>query len=226
MRMIQQGVSDAGRAEGSSNANAMDVGRVMDWIEARLEAIRAREEEEDEEEERERARATPKPAATTIVQPPSSPPAPAIPRTVSALEPRPRTAPPASPTIPTATPSSALVSSTPAPPRLASLPPRTPKARPIAGPSTTLVSFPSGGHDSTPDVADIGAGAKRRHAVMMMLDSGSPAAVEVSSPASTPGLSRRRTRSSRALALSTARDNEQMEVEDDGGRERKRVARR
>ena len=45
--MIQQGVStdvDAGRE--------VTIGRIMDYIEARLEAIKAREEEEDEEEER------------------------------------------------------------------------------------------------------------------------------------------------------------------------------
>lgn len=32
----------------------MTIGRVMDWIEARVDAIRAREEEEDEDEEREK----------------------------------------------------------------------------------------------------------------------------------------------------------------------------
>lgn len=32
----------------------MTIGRVMDWTEARMDAIKAREEEEDEEEERER----------------------------------------------------------------------------------------------------------------------------------------------------------------------------
>ena len=41
--MIQQGVSDS--------ETPPSIGRVMDWVEARLEAIRAREEEEDEEDE-------------------------------------------------------------------------------------------------------------------------------------------------------------------------------
>jgi len=41
--MIQQGVS--------VSETPPTIGRVMDWVEARLEAIRAREEEEDEEDE-------------------------------------------------------------------------------------------------------------------------------------------------------------------------------
>jgi hypothetical protein len=43
LQMIQQGVSDS--------ETPPSIGRVMDWVEARLEAIRAREEEEDEEDE-------------------------------------------------------------------------------------------------------------------------------------------------------------------------------
>ena len=43
LQMIQQSVSDA--------ETPPSIGRVMDWVEARLEAIRAREEEEDEEDE-------------------------------------------------------------------------------------------------------------------------------------------------------------------------------
>jgi hypothetical protein len=41
--MIQQGVSDS--------ETPPTIGRVMDWVEARLEAVRAREEEELEEDE-------------------------------------------------------------------------------------------------------------------------------------------------------------------------------
>ena len=41
--MVQQTVSDS--------ETPPSIGRVMDWVEARLEAIRAREEEEDEEDE-------------------------------------------------------------------------------------------------------------------------------------------------------------------------------
>jgi len=43
LQMIQQCVSDS--------ETPPTIGRVMDWVEARLEAIRAREEEEDEEDE-------------------------------------------------------------------------------------------------------------------------------------------------------------------------------
>lgn len=97
----------------------------------------------------------------------------------------------------------------------------------------------------------IGAGAKRRHAVMMMLDNpaisigdpsstvpspGSLASTNASAFAGTTGssLSRRRNRSSRNLSqlqphnsnISVIQMNsEDMDVEEDG-RERKRVARR
>lgn len=48
----------------------MTIGRVMDWTEARLEAIKAQEEEEEEEEEREREK---DPAPSTSVDPPKPP---------------------------------------------------------------------------------------------------------------------------------------------------------
>jgi hypothetical protein len=63
--MIQQGVSVGGVADPSSATsgsmregvgNEMTIGKVMDWIEARLEAVKSREEEEDEDEEKERSR--------------------------------------------------------------------------------------------------------------------------------------------------------------------------
>lgn len=73
LNFIQQGVStgDVGSAlAGTSqtvDGGGMTIGRVMDWTEARLEAIRATEEEEDEDEEREkdreRGRAAPQPTA-------------------------------------------------------------------------------------------------------------------------------------------------------------------
>lgn len=49
--MIQQGVSAGGDYAGE---NPMSVGRIMDWVEARCDAIKAREEEEDEEEQKEK----------------------------------------------------------------------------------------------------------------------------------------------------------------------------
>jgi hypothetical protein len=57
MTMIQQGVSTGGVALSDSNnpaGDVMTIGRIMDWIEARMEAVKAREEEEDEDEEREK----------------------------------------------------------------------------------------------------------------------------------------------------------------------------
>lgn len=78
----------------------------------------------------------------------------------------------------------------------------------------------------------IGAGAKRRHAMMMMMD-GSPSAGAVSGDV----VQRRRTRSTRGLhahggmgivglSAGAGQASEDMDVEEDGGRERKRVARR
>ena len=49
--MIQQGVSAGGNHTGE---NPMSVGRIMDWVEARCDAVKAREEEEDEEEQKEK----------------------------------------------------------------------------------------------------------------------------------------------------------------------------
>ena len=51
LSMIQQGVSAGGNHTGE---NPMSVGRIMDWVEARCDAIKAREEEEDEEEQKEK----------------------------------------------------------------------------------------------------------------------------------------------------------------------------
>jgi hypothetical protein len=59
--MIQQGVSvgDIGGASHGAHdpeRGGMTIGKVMDWIEARIEAIKSREEEEDEDEEKEKER--------------------------------------------------------------------------------------------------------------------------------------------------------------------------
>jgi hypothetical protein len=53
LSMIQQGVSVGN--EVSDGEGGMSIGRVMDWVEARLEAVKSREEEEEEDEEREKA---------------------------------------------------------------------------------------------------------------------------------------------------------------------------
>jgi hypothetical protein len=55
MEMLQLGVSDSHTLVGRNEEEAgMTIGRVMDWVEARMHAVRCREEEEDEEDERER----------------------------------------------------------------------------------------------------------------------------------------------------------------------------
>lgn len=80
-------------------------------------------------------------------------------------------------------------------------------------------------------VEPLTAGAKRRHAVMMMMDS--PMATPPTLPSQTAS-SRRRTRSTRSVNASNSAgappvifpSSDPMEVELDDGRERKRVARR
>jgi hypothetical protein len=54
LTMIQQGVSLDPSGSSDAEGGGMTIGRVMDWIEARLEAIKSREEEEEEDEEREK----------------------------------------------------------------------------------------------------------------------------------------------------------------------------
>ncbi|KAI9060341.1 hypothetical protein FKP32DRAFT_1595418 [Trametes sanguinea] len=92
LNMIQQGVStdvDAGRE--------VTIGRIMDYIEARLEAIKAREEEEDEEEERaaKAGPSAPKPKPHSPTLPPTrardpvvtAPPTPYTPSTMDSARP-------------------------------------------------------------------------------------------------------------------------------------------
>jgi hypothetical protein len=71
MEMLQLGVSDSHTLAADRNQEAgMTIGRVMDWVEARLDAVRSREEEEDEEDERERgSHRSPAPHANTSLSP-------------------------------------------------------------------------------------------------------------------------------------------------------------
>ncbi|KIN98263.1 hypothetical protein M404DRAFT_1005401 [Pisolithus tinctorius Marx 270] len=271
MVMIQQGVSVGGIAPSTSDnplSGEMSIGRILDWIEARVEAIKAREEEEDEDEEREkerdRTRAGPQTSRTdpnkdTNNASVSFPPHP----TASSSKPSDLTSAPTpltphSPSISNLT--HPITSSPSIPTRSNPLFQRSVKSRPssarkdisIDTPSmsclpTPLASsenvsrtpiFPSM-HPPFPSIpqGDIAAGTKRRHTVMMMLDSAvPPTVVDVSSSSagantvsSTQGNPRRRTRSQRSAhhvqgqAHTTSTDS--MEVEEDG-RERKRVARR
>lgn len=63
--MIQQGVSlDPSGSSHDAEGGGMTIGRVMDWTEARLDAIKSREEEEDEDEEREKEKERGRPPAS------------------------------------------------------------------------------------------------------------------------------------------------------------------
>ncbi|KAI6020624.1 hypothetical protein EDC04DRAFT_2901659 [Pisolithus marmoratus] len=248
MMMIQQGVSVGGIAPSTSDnplGGEMSIGRILDWIEARMEAIKAREEEEDEDEEREkerdRTRAGPQVSRTDLNKDinnasvsfpphptassskpsdPTSAPTPLTPHSPSNSNPAHLNTP--SPTIPT---------------RSNPLFQRPIKSRPSLNVPRTPI-FPSM-HPPFPSIpqADITAGTKRRHTVMMMLDSAAPPTVmDVSSSSagpntapSTQGNPRRRTRSQRsahhAQGQAHTSSTDSMDVEEDG-RERKRVARR
>lgn len=60
--MIQQGVSTGESSD--IDGNGMSIGRIMDYLEARLEAIKSREAEEDEDEEKDKERERRPPPAT------------------------------------------------------------------------------------------------------------------------------------------------------------------
>ncbi|KAG2354402.1 hypothetical protein BDR07DRAFT_1429592 [Suillus spraguei] len=279
MSMIQQGVSTGGVAlSGSSNpaGDVMTIGRIMDWIEARMEAVKAREEEEDEDEDREkekeRARggvpasrpdtnkdSTPRhvfsgdTTRNTVLPGPSSShleqqttvPAPLTPHSPFTLNipnvPNRQTSPTPCTMPPARQPSHPYASQRPSKSRASGAKKDNPTC---LTPSENLFRTPpipaatSVTGDST--FPDYTAGAKRRHAVMMMLDSTTAlGATESSSQGSSisstitsaSGNTRRRTRSSRTSVLGTSHTQAQnnfgdaMDIEDEG-RERKRVARR
>lgn len=289
MSMIQQGVSTGGVAlSGSSNpaGDVMTIGRIMDWIEARMDAVRAREEEEDEDEDREKEKERAR-GSVPASRPDTNKDAP--PRHVFAgdttrniIQPVPSssrleqqtTAPvPLTPHSPFTSNTSNVpnrqTSPTPSavPPARQSSHPyasqRLSKSRASVAKKDNSESFPIGSPITAcltpsenlfrtsavttatsvtgdPVFPDYTAGAKRRHAVMMMLDStAASGATESSSQGSsvpstitsTSGNTRRRTRSSRTSVLGNSHTQTQnnlgdaMDVEDEG-RERKRVARR
>jgi len=258
--MIQQGVS-AGESS-DSDGQGMTIGRIMDYLEARLEAIKSREEEEDEDEEKEkerdRGKASPVPGPSTK---PAVLPAPSarIPTIAAKNKDIPTVAPltpytPPSFTLAQPAPATAPASPTPLP--LTALRPsaqhssqslplhRTLKGRlakdpglitaasgaPFSfdAPSTTILNAP----DVLSNISDTTVGAKRRHNVMM-LDTASVQATLDTSPDGPSA--RRRTRSARGGTLGLSHQHhpqdqnmgaDAMDVEDEGGRERKRVARR
>ncbi|KAH9476631.1 hypothetical protein JR316_0010544 [Psilocybe cubensis] len=276
LTFIQQGVSaDVGHSPASSShavveGGGMTIGRVMDWTEARVDAIKAREEEEDEDEDRERvAVAAPAVPATRTAPPPvptksegKKPGHPSSSSTASASSSRVKenmtslptpnspashssTQPPSEPSSPSPPPSATLPRSSTRSSRSrgtptkesfrqsTTLPVHFPSTHPhshshshlshLSDPSTTPSSVSTIQYPETPIVNVIGAGAKRRHAVMRMLDANTnppTTTISIGGPSSTvssPGgmmmggnnnaytgstassLSRRRTRSSRNL---------------------------
>jgi hypothetical protein len=250
--MIQQGVSASGIAP-SSNDNSHDgemtIGRILDWIEARMEAVKSREDEEDEDEEREkekeRPRLTPPAAISSLTDVPDSVslgPAPLTPHSPVLINNVNLPNRPTSPS-PTVTPSRPTIHPYAAQRFTKARPPSSRKDLSDASPSSTtsfglsdnLLRAPIAPVTTHPD--DFSAGAKRRHAVMMMLDSApSAAAVDVSSSpgsstdspvSSGSGNTRRRTRSQRFAGhpQAQAQSGDSMDIEEDGP-QRKRIARR
>ncbi|KAJ7098348.1 hypothetical protein C8R44DRAFT_834932 [Mycena epipterygia] len=215
MEMLQLGVSDSHTLVTDRNEEqaGMTIGRVMDWVEARLDAVRCREEEEDEEDERERGSHSSAPNASGSHRP-SAPPR------------KPSPSPP--PSRATAGPSSPQRSSMPLKPtRILSQPkPNPPPTVPVSIPPTEFhvpMSFPF-----LENVPPPVTGSKRRHAVMMMPPPTSSPQSTPSSSSSPAPMQRRRTRSTRGLFPHNHGQviDSMMDVEEDGGRERKRVARR
>ncbi|KAE9391603.1 hypothetical protein BT96DRAFT_1023993 [Gymnopus androsaceus JB14] len=267
--MIQQGVSAEGmqshnHPDSSDPSSGMTIGKVMDWIEARMEAIKSREEEEDEEEEKERESANPSSSSKSSKPPiPQVSTQPAPNHVTSQSQPSSPSPPPTTLRRPNNNNSSSSSSNKSSRMQAqskgdSSLPLQHPLvAQPTSPsfsfaepdlPSTMLMTPPLSVSTVSPfpdTVSAVAAGAKRRHAVMMMLDpTSSPSTVgsSTSTPSGSPALhghghhsttSRRRTRSTRNnvqnqnqnLGLGLTASEAMMDVEEDG-RERKRVARR
>ncbi|KAJ7931179.1 hypothetical protein B0H13DRAFT_2263800 [Mycena leptocephala] len=216
MEMLQLGVSDSHMLVPDKNQEAgMTIGRVMDWVEARLDAVRCREEEEDEEDERERGSHSSTPNASGSHRPtaPSHKPSPSPPppsRVTAGSSSPPRSSMPLKParTLPQIKPNQSILFVPPVPPTDIHVP---------------GVSFPF-----LENVPPPVTGSKRRHAVMMMPPPNSSPQSAPSSSSSPAPTQRRRTRSTRGLFPHNHGQviDGMMDIEDDSGRERKRVARR
>ncbi|KAH9169168.1 hypothetical protein EDB89DRAFT_1986934 [Lactarius sanguifluus] len=263
LQMIQQGVSDS--------ETPLSIGRVMDWVEARLEAVRAREEEELEEDEenssKKEGQASKLKASSTLARASS---APAVPQQQSPRE-QPGPLPPSKLSQSITAAPNPRPTTPPSPPTAATAPPypvRGPKvqARAVSSPLQakenpsvtatptsaahvhpfplspdspfTFTAFPPLPSSPAPTEATlsipipltVSAGAKRRHAMMVLTDdaaSAPPGAAVVGTGIGVradAGSSRRRTRSTRG-AHQNQHPQDAMDTEEDG-RERKRVARR
>ncbi|KAI0742218.1 hypothetical protein C8Q80DRAFT_1186763 [Daedaleopsis nitida] len=235
LNMIQQGVSTE-----ADPSRDMTIGRIMDYIEARLEAIKTREEEEDEEEER-AARGVAgssvnkaKPPSPTL---PPAPPArrdhivatPPTPYTPSSLDGhRPYVAPALTSPTPSVMPLRPMSAQPLSFSRLSKsrhIPSINPKElSSIPFPPRPYVTIPPPGAVSEPAPASMPM--KRRRDVDPAPASGEAGAAN----GGVAGTSRRRTRSSRGEHQqqhqhAAGPQSEAMEVEEEGP-QRKRVARR
>ncbi|KAF7307513.1 hypothetical protein MIND_00545900 [Mycena indigotica] len=213
MEMLQLGVSDSQVLVGKSSESGMTVGRVMDWVEARLEAVKAREEEEDEED-----------GVNATGSSSNQPPPPSKPSSSS---------PPVNATTPVSPPRPSIPLKPTRNTKLVSSPPTNLSSAP---PSPETMTFPFA--ENVPPLAL--AGTKRRHAMMMMPNAPTSSTIITSAPSSSSNSPlpishshsqsyRRRTRSTRGHGLFPLNQpviDTLMDVEDEGGRERKRIARR
>jgi hypothetical protein len=185
--MIQQGVSDAGplpSTSGTGTTTAMDVGRVMDWLDARVAAIRSREEEEDEDEDKEKekvgnsrpqATSTPAPRRKRATPPPAPAPVPA-PVQPTPSQHRHHSHRSSSPTPGPSSSSPTFSSSTPTP--RAPAPPLslTPSVKAIRHRPSATLSLTTN-ETMTPNSMtydSVSIGQKRRHALVTALDGSSP----------------------------------------------------
>ncbi|KAI0692132.1 hypothetical protein C8T65DRAFT_670087 [Cerioporus squamosus] len=229
LNMIQQGVSTE-----ADPSREVTIGRIMDYIEARLEAIKAREEEEDEEEER---------AAKGVAGPSAPKPKPASPTLASAPPRREQmaTAPPTPytpSTLDTSRPYAPAALSSPTPSMLPLRPMSAPfqsmsrasKSRmiPSINPkelsSVPLPPAPVSLTFDAPAVADVTVQPAPTEPSMPLKRRREDAGVEAAG--NVAGTSRRRTRSARGENQhACAGQGEAMEVEEEGP-QRKRVARR
>ncbi|RPD53289.1 hypothetical protein L227DRAFT_581486 [Lentinus tigrinus ALCF2SS1-6] len=238
--MIQQGVSTE-----ADPSREVTIGRIMDYIEARLEAIKAREEEEDEEDERAAkgvagpSAPKPKPASPTLPSAPTTRPAqmvtaPPTPYTPSTLD---MTRPYVPPTFSSPTPSMLPLRPMSAPFQSLSRASKSrfiPSINPKELSSVPLPGDPVSFTYDAPAVAEVppapAPAPSEPSAVSMPMKRRREAIASDASQVTTDaagnvaGTSRRRTRSWRG-EQSSAAQGEAMDVEEEGP-QRKRVARR
>ncbi|KAI0071572.1 hypothetical protein K474DRAFT_1712348 [Panus rudis PR-1116 ss-1] len=222
MLMIQQGVSTGESSE--PNGGGMTIGRIMDYIEARLEAIKSREEEEDEDEEREKERGKTASVATPPVPRHSQAPALtkpkdqsfSIPLTPQSPAPFSLTSAPASPTpqVPFRSASAPITPLSHAQRFKSKLSAIAPSVKDVApsstssndfgmaaplltanGPSSPVAIIPPSPDHPLSDLS-AGVGMKRRHSAMVLDSSASPVAPNSASaqPSIANASTRRRTR--------------------------------